>query len=79
MSLKDGGNKMSKYDPSDSSRINLNDSGEQIYQKIKKAKSDHLTNISYDRAARPKVNNLVDIYASLAGKHIDHIFLEYQY
>ncbi|KAK8948965.1 hypothetical protein KSP39_PZI005831 [Platanthera zijinensis] len=79
MSLKDGRNKMSKSDPSYSSRINLNDSAEQIYQKIKKAKSDHLTNISYDRAARPEISNLIDIYASLAGKHIDNIILEYQY
>ena len=38
MSLKDGTNKMSKSDPSDLSRINLNDSKDQIANKIKKQK-----------------------------------------
>ncbi|KAK8926641.1 Pyridoxal biosynthesis protein PDX1 [Platanthera zijinensis] len=66
MGLEDGRNKMSKFDPCDSSRINLNDSAKQIYQKIKKAKSYHLTNISYDHAVRPEISNLIDIYASLA-------------
>ena len=39
MSLKDG-KKMSKSDPSELSRINLNDSSDQIINKIKKAKTD---------------------------------------
>ena len=41
MSLKDGTKKMSKSDPSDLSRINLNDSNDQIINKIKKAKTDN--------------------------------------
>ena len=40
MSLKDGKKKMSKSDPSEFSRINLNDSADQILNKIKKAKTD---------------------------------------
>ena len=40
MSLKDGNKKMSKSDPSDLSRINLNDSKDEIINKIKKAKTD---------------------------------------
>ena len=40
MSLKDGTKKMSKSDPSDLSRINLNDSKDVIINKIKKAKTD---------------------------------------
>ena len=43
MSLKDGLKKMSKSDPSDLSRINLNDTKDTIINKIKKAKTD-LTN-----------------------------------
>ena len=42
MSLKDGTKKMSKSDPSEMSRINLNDSKEEIENKIKKAKTDTL-------------------------------------
>ncbi len=40
MSLKDGKKKMSKSDPSDLSRVNLNDSKDVIINKIKKAKTD---------------------------------------
>ena len=42
MSLKDGQKKMSKSDPSDLSRINLNDSKDEIINKVKKAKTDTL-------------------------------------
>ncbi len=40
MSLRDGGAKMSKSDPSDMSRINLSDGDELIADKIRKAKTD---------------------------------------
>lgn len=77
MSLKDGRKKMSKSDPSDLSRINLSDSADQIVQKIKKAKTDNLTEISYDSASRPEISNLIDIYSSFTGHSIDTIVLEY--
>ncbi|MCC8371876.1 MAG: tryptophan--tRNA ligase [Rickettsia endosymbiont of Pseudomimeciton antennatum] len=78
MSLKDGRKKMSKSDPSDLSRINLNDSRDQIYQKIKKAKTDHLSEISYDPQNRPEISNLIDIYCSLSGANVDKIVDQYQ-
>ncbi len=78
MSLKDGRKKMSKSDPSDLSRINLNDSPDQIYQKIKKAKTDHLAEISYDPQNRPEISNLIDIYCSLSGTNVDKIVDQYQ-
>ena len=40
MSLRDGNAKMSKSDPSDMSRINLDDDDDAIAQKIRKAKTD---------------------------------------
>lgn len=79
MSLKDGRKKMSKSDQSDFSRININDHADQIRQKIRKAKTDHLAEISYDRLARPEISNLIDIYANLSGDSIDSIILRYQY
>ncbi|MFU7503135.1 MAG: tryptophan--tRNA ligase [Candidatus Tisiphia sp.] len=78
MSLKDGRKKMSKSDPSDLSRINLNDSRDQIYQKIKKAKTDHLAEISYDPQNRPEINNLINIYCSLSSSNVDTIVNQYQ-
>ncbi len=40
MSLRDGTKKMSKSDPSDQSRINLNDDADTIALKIRRAKTD---------------------------------------
>ena len=68
MSLKDGTNKMSKSDPSELSRINLNDDEDAIAKKFRKAKSDMLEGVTYDVENRPEASNLLNIYAALADK-----------
>ncbi len=75
MSLKDGTKKMSKSELSDFSRINLNDSKDQIINKIKKAKTDTLPMPSsvQDIEKRPEVKNLIGIYSSLSDLTIDKI------
>ena len=67
MSLKDGSKKMSKSDPSDLSRINLNDSKDEIINKIKKAKTDTqpLPDDEKNLKERPEAENLLGIYSSL--------------
>ncbi len=75
MSLRDGRSKMSKTDPSDMSRINLNDSNEAIAQKIRKAKTDPEP-LPDDPAAlegRPEAANLVGIYAAVTGETVDQV------
>lgn len=67
MSLRDGTKKMSKSDPSDNSRINLNDPAELIEKKIKKATTDMVEGISYDPESRPEVANLLSIYSAFEG------------
>jgi tryptophanyl-tRNA synthetase len=69
MSLRDGTKKMSKSDPSDQSRINLNDTADAIAQKIRRAKTDPLPlpATPAELADRPEARNLVGIYAALAG------------
>lgn len=69
MSLRDGTKKMSKSDPSDLSRINLIDTADEISKKIKKAKTDSepLPETVDGLKARPEADNLVGIYAALAG------------
>ncbi len=69
MSLRDGTAKMSKSDPSDQSRINLLDDADAISQKIRKAKTDPepLPETEDGLTSRPEANNLVGIYAALAG------------
>jgi tryptophanyl-tRNA synthetase len=70
MSLRDGNAKMSKSDPSDMSRINLNDDTDAIVQKIRKAKTDPepLPDSLEALAARPEALNLVTIYAALTDR-----------
>ncbi|MDP9126686.1 MAG: tryptophan--tRNA ligase [Pseudomonadota bacterium] len=69
MSLRDGSKKMSKSDESDYSRINLTDDADTIVLKIRKAKSDMdpLPGAVEGLAGRPEADNLVTIYAALAG------------
>ncbi|MBL0935080.1 MAG: tryptophan--tRNA ligase [Rhizobiaceae bacterium] len=69
MSLRDGTKKMSKSDPSDLSRINLTDDADTISKKIRKAKTDPdaLPSEVEGLKGRPEAENLVGIYAALAG------------
>ena len=73
MSLKDGTKKMSKSDPSDLSRINLNDSKDTIINKIKKAKTDEKTlpGDNKNLSERPEVENLLGIYSSLSDQQME--------
>ena len=69
MSLKEGAKKMSKSDPSDLSRINLLDTGDDIARKIRKATTDSepLPSEPDGLEGRAEARNLVGIYATLAG------------
>ncbi len=69
MSLRDGTRKMSKSEPSDYSRINLTDDADAIAQKIRKAKTDPepLPSEEAGLKSRPEADNLVGVYAALAG------------
>src|SRR5947208_5972390 len=79
MSLRDGSKKMSKSDASDYSRINLTDDADAIAQKIRKAKTDPapLPNEEAGLAPRPEADNLVGIYAALAGTSKQAVLREF--
>ncbi len=79
MSLRDGTKKMSKSDPSDYSRINLSDDADAIAQKIRKAKTDSEPLPSEEKGleARPEADNLVGIFAALAGKPKPEVLREF--
>ncbi|KAF9189500.1 hypothetical protein BGZ50_000803 [Haplosporangium sp. Z 11] len=77
MSLRDYTKKMSKSDKSDQTRINLVDSAEAIASKIKRAVTDSVQGISYDRESRPAVANLVDMYAALKGVSVEEVVKEH--
>ncbi len=78
MSLRDGTKKMSKSDPSDYSRINLNDSSKDISLKFKKAKSDAVEGIYSDIENRAETTNLINIYSSLANISVKDIEEKYE-
>jgi len=75
MSLRDGGAKMSKTDPSDMSRINLTDSDDLITQKVRKAKTDPepLPGDAAGLENRPEAKNLVGIYGAVTGETVEQI------
>ena len=70
MSLRDGMKKMSKSDTSDYSRINMTDDADAIALKIRRAKTDPepLPDTLAALEKRPEADNLVGIYAALAGE-----------
>jgi len=80
MSLRDGSKKMSKSDPSEYSRINLNDGRETMAQKIRKAKTDAelLPAKASMLEGRPEAQNLVGIYAALMDLSRDQVCAEYE-
>ena len=80
MSLKDGTKKMSKSEPSDQSRINLNDDKDVIVNKIKKAKTDTLPLPSSIKELdeRPEAKNLLGIYSSLENLTLDKSVKEFE-
>ncbi|HEX3535283.1 MAG TPA: tryptophan--tRNA ligase [Stellaceae bacterium] len=69
MSLRDGTKKMSKSDTSDYSRINMTDDADAVALKIRRAKTDPepLPHTMADLEKRPEADNLIGIYAALAG------------
>ncbi len=79
MSLRDGTKKMSKSDASDMSRINMTDDADTIARKIQKAKTDPepLPSEEAGLAERPEADNLVGIYAALAGQTKSAVLKEY--
>jgi tryptophanyl-tRNA synthetase len=69
MSLKDGRVKMSKSDPDDAARINMDDSADAIRAKVRAARTDSEPGFgALDPATRPEKANLVAILAAVTGR-----------
>ena len=79
MSLRDGTKKMSKSDASDNSRINMTDDADTIAKKIQKAKTDPepLPSEEAGLDPRPEADNLVGIYAAMAGTTKAEVLSQY--
>ena len=79
MSLRDGGSKMSKSNPSEMSRINLTDDADTIMTKVKKAKTDPepLPGEAPGLEGRPEAANLVGIYSAMSGRSVAEVLGEF--
>ncbi|KAG9287545.1 hypothetical protein G9A89_019606 [Geosiphon pyriformis] len=78
-SLRNPGLKMSKSDPFDNSRINLEDSPSIIATKIKKCMTDSDKVITYEPEQRPGIANLLEIYAAIKEIPIQEILVTNQF
>ena len=74
MSLQDATRKMSKSDPDPRSRINLNDSDDQIAAKIRRATADVLPFPSDEsQIVKPEIDNLISIYMAMTDTNKDEV------
>lgn len=78
MSLRDGTKKMSKSDPNVASRINLDDTPDEIREKIRAAKTDGAPGfLPFDPIQRPEKANLCTIFGALTGRTPEDVAEEF--
>ncbi|KAF0686919.1 Aste57867_21313 [Aphanomyces stellatus] len=77
MSLREPTEKMSKSDPSHNSRIDLTDAPDLIAKKIRKAQSDAIHGIFYNKVERPGISNLMSILSAVTDQSVASIEAEY--
>ena len=73
MNLQEPTSKMSKSDENKNSTIFLNDSPEEVRNKIKRAVTDSEALVKYDVGAKPGVSNLIQLYSIATGKSFAEI------
>jgi tryptophanyl-tRNA synthetase len=78
MSLQDPNKKMSKSDPSDLSKILLDDDDDTLRKKIMRAVTDTGGGVVFDPDKKPAVSNLMTIYHHLSGKTMKDIEALYE-
>jgi tryptophanyl-tRNA synthetase len=77
MDLQDPTVKMSKSSSSEKGIVRVLDPPEQIAKKLKSAVTDSGTDIRHDRAEKPGVSNLLEIFAGATGRGVDDLAAEY--
>lgn len=70
--------KMSKSDTDPLSCINITDTDSEISKKIKKAVTDVIPGVNYDRVNRPAISNLMNIYSGFSGESVEAIGKRYE-
>lgn len=78
MSLQEPTSKMSKSDENEWATIHLLDTSSQIVKKIKRAVTDSLGHVHYDKENQPGVSNLMSIHSAISGKTFEEIEKMYE-
>lgn len=68
MSLQDPTSKMSKSDDNEMATIHMLDDADTIVKKIKRAVTDSIGHVHYDKENQPGVSNLMSIHSAISGK-----------
>ena len=76
--LQDPTKKMSGSNQSHAGVVDLTDTPKQVAKKIRSAKTDSGTEISFDPVEKPGISNLLSIYSALTGQPIDEIVKQYE-
>jgi len=77
MSLTNPTNKMSKSDENAKSRIDILESADEIRSKISSSVTDSDNNVHHDRANKPGVSNLMEIYAEFKNINLEEVEKEF--
>ncbi|KAL6429066.1 hypothetical protein ACFW04_008097 [Cataglyphis niger] len=75
-SLREPEMKMSKSHTDPKSRLDILDEPDELLEKIKKAKTDFTSEVTYEPEKRPGVSNLINIHSLFTGKTPDEICKE---
>ncbi len=78
MSLQDPTRKMSKSDENQNGYVSMTDTPQVIRSKFKRAVTDSLGEVRYDKVQQPGIANLMDIYSSCTGLTPEDIQSEFK-
>lgn len=78
MSLQEPTKKMSKSDDNEWATIHMLDEPDVITKKIKRAVTDSIGHVHYDKENQPGVSNLMSIHSAFSGKNFEEIEKMYE-
>lgn len=78
MSLTDPTAKMSGSDENPRSKIQLDDTPEQVMKKVKAAVTDSGAEVVYDREKKAGISNLLELYSFFSGRNIESLAEEHR-
>jgi tryptophanyl-tRNA synthetase len=78
MSLQDPSRKMSKSDENQNAYVSMTDQPQVIRNKFKRAITDSIGKVQYDKTSQPGIANLMDIYSSCTGRSYEEIEKEFE-